>query len=109
MTDSADTARVWIEQAGPMLGNTPMAMVISAQAEPMVRPYLDSGQIKGLVTGLAGGKAYEQSLQRPGLGSIYWNAFSAGLCSAELLIGIGGLLGILAAWRAGMKKSGGKA
>jgi hypothetical protein len=105
LTDSADTARVWIEQAGPFLGHTPMAMVISAQAEPMVRPYYDSGQIKGLVTGLAGGTAYEQDLQRSyglstqsaSLGQNYWSAFSSGLLVAEGLIVVGGLWGLLGA------------
>jgi len=38
-------------------------MVISAQAEPMIRPYFDSGQIKGLVSGLSDAKIYEQSNQ----------------------------------------------
>jgi hypothetical protein len=104
LTDSADTARVWIEQAGSSLGNTPMAMVISAQAEPMIRPYYDSSQIKGLVTGLAGGKAYEQAIQHPGLGQTYWNAFSAGLLVAEMLILVGGLWSAIAGWVAGRSK-----
>ncbi|MBU2610101.1 MAG: hypothetical protein KJ606_04030, partial [Chloroflexi bacterium] len=39
LTDNADTGRIWIEQAGPYLKNSPLLMVISAQAEPMLRPY----------------------------------------------------------------------
>jgi hypothetical protein len=109
LTDSADTARVWIEQAGPVLVGRPMAMVISAQAEPMLLPYYDSGQIKGMVTGLAGGKAYEQVTGRAGLGNSYWNAFSAGLLTAELLIVGGGLWGILGTLQARKKKRGDKA
>ena len=62
LTDNADTGRNWIEQVGPHLGKTPMLMVISTQAEPMIRPYFDSGQIKGLVSGLPDAKIYEQSL-----------------------------------------------
>jgi hypothetical protein len=72
-----------------------MMVAISAQAEPMIRPYYDSGQIKGLVTGLAGGKAYEQVLQLPALGQRYWSAFSVGILAGEIIITIG------AAWSVG--------
>ena len=109
LTDSADTGRVWIEQTEPVLVGRPMAMVISAQAEPMLRPYYESGQLKGMVTGLAGGKAYEQATGRTGLGNTYWNAFSAGLLMTELLIVGGGLWGILGTLRARRNKSGDEA
>jgi hypothetical protein len=99
LTDDADTGRVWIEQAGPELGATPMAMVISAQTEPMIRPYYDSGQIKGLVTGLAGGHAYEQGIQRPGLGGKYWNAFGLAMLMAEIMIVVGAVWSAISALR----------
>jgi hypothetical protein len=104
LTDNADTGRAWIEQAGPRLDTTPLIMVISAQAEPMIRPYYDSGQVRGLVTGLAGGKAYEQANEAAftgmGLARRYWNAFSSGLLAAEALIVLGGLWSFFEAWRA---------
>jgi len=98
-TDNSDTARIWVEQAGTTLGETPLLMAISAQAEPMIRPYYDSKQIKGLVTGLAGGKAYEQALQLSGLGQQYWDSFSYGLFIAELIIIFGALWSIVSIWR----------
>ena len=108
LTDNADTGRTWIEQAGQYLNSTPMIMVISAQVEPMIRPYYDSGQIKGLVTGLAGGKAYEQAneqaFQGVGLARRYWDAFSAGLFLVEVMILVGGVWSAIAAWRARRNK-----
>jgi len=98
-TDNSDTARIWVEQAGTTLGETPLLMAISAQAEPMIRPYYDSKQIKGLVTGLAGGKAYEQALEFSGLGQKYWDSFSYGLFIAELIIIFGALWSIVSIWR----------
>jgi len=110
LTDNADSGRVWIEQAGSPNGNTPILMVISAQAEPMMRPYYDSGQIKGLVTGLAGGEAYGQTFVRPdaqtGLAQRYWNSFSAGTLVAELLIVSGAVWNAVIAWRTRRDKSG---
>ncbi|MCX6034820.1 MAG: hypothetical protein NTV38_07575, partial [Chloroflexi bacterium] len=110
LTDNADSGRVWIEQTGSTIGNTPMLMVISAQAEPMILPYYDSGQIKGLVTGLAGGEAYGQAFVHPdvqtGLAQRYWNSFSAGTLVAEILIIVGALWSAITGWRAHRDKSG---
>jgi hypothetical protein len=99
LTDNADTARIWVEQTGAILGQTPLLMAISAQAEPMIRPYYDSQQIKGLVTGLAGGKAYEQALQLSGLGQLYWDSYSLGLFVAECIIIFGSLWSLISVWR----------
>jgi hypothetical protein len=100
ITENPDTARAWVEQAQAKLENTPLLMVISAQAEPMVRPYYDSGQIDGLVTGIAGSVAYENLVGQSGPASTYWDSLSASLLVAVVLILGGGLtnaiLGVLA-------------
>jgi hypothetical protein len=112
LTDNADTGRLWIEQAGPLLGNAPMLMGISAQAEPMIRPYFDSGQLKGLVSGLSDAKIYEQSNQsldpthQFGLDNQYWDSFSVGMLVAELLIVAGVVMGVVIDLRARHKDSG---
>jgi hypothetical protein len=95
LTDNSDTARQWVEQAGPLMGGKPVLMAISAQAEPMIRPYVESNQIQGLVSGIAGGKAYEQWLQLPGLGQRYWDSFSLGLFMAEVMIILAGLWSVI--------------
>jgi len=101
LTDSPDVGRLWIEQARPYLGDRPLILVASAQAEPLLQPYYDSGQIQGLVIGLAGGKAYEQALPAPGaaLGARYWGAFGAVLLTAALLMIVGSVWGASLAWR----------
>ena len=109
LTDNADTGRNWIEQVGPGLSNTPMLMIISAQAEPMIRPYFDSGQIKGLVSGLSDAKIYEQPHNRTGLAYHYWNSFSVGMLVAELLIAAGAFLGVMTDRRAHRDDSRGAA
>jgi hypothetical protein len=106
LTDNADTGRNWIEQVGPRLGNTPMIMIISTQAEPLVRPYFDSGQLKGLVSGLADAKIYEQSDNRPGLAHLYWSSFSIGTLVAVLLIVIGAIWSAVTGWRARRRNPG---
>lgn len=99
LTDTADTGRAWIEQTRSFVGETPILVVISAQAEPMIRPYYDARQIQGLVTGLVGGKTYEQSFGTGGLARQYWDAFGTGTLAALLLIIVGGVFGAALAWR----------
>jgi hypothetical protein len=106
LTDNADTGRNWIEQVGPRLGNTPMIMIISTQAEPLMRPYFDSGQLKGLVSGLADAEIYEQSDNRPGLAHLYWSSFSVGTLVAALLIAIGAIWSAVTGWRARRRNPG---
>ncbi|MEW6092946.1 MAG: hypothetical protein AB1531_03170 [Chloroflexota bacterium] len=105
LTDNAETGRTWIEQTHSSIGNTPILMIISAQAEPMIRPYYDSGQIQGLVTGLVGGKAYEKNYATPGLARRYWDSFGLGTLVAVVMIASGCAWGLLTAWRT-RKKAG---
>ncbi len=104
VTDSVDAGRAWIEQSGPALGQAPLLMAISAQAEPIIRPYYDAGQVSGLVTGLVGGAAYEQVIGKTGLGRQYWDALSASFLAAEVFIVAGSVWGLFAALRTRRKK-----
>lgn len=112
LTDNADTARAWVEQTRQARQGTPLIMIVSAQVEPMVRPYFDADnsdpyQVQGMITGLAGGKAFEQTYGQPGLSRRYWDAFSLGLLTATLLMILGGVSSAVAAWSE--RKKGGKA
>jgi hypothetical protein len=106
ITDNPDTARAWIEQAEPILRPSPLLMILSAQAEPMIRPYYDSGRVQGMMTGLAGGAAYENKQGSSGLASRYWDAFSLSLLVVPILILIGGLVNASLTFIARNKRKG---
>ena len=101
VTDDPDKARAWIEQVQPSLGGTPLVMVVSAQSEPMVRPYYQANpkQVDGMIVGLAGGGSYEQShqdlLAGNGLARKYWDAFSLSVLAAVVLISVGGFVSLV--------------
>jgi hypothetical protein len=76
-----------------------MLLIVSAQAEPMIRPYFDAGQIAGMVTGLADAKVYEQAYGRPGLAQVYWNPLSYGILTVEVFLLFGGMWSLLASLR----------
>ncbi len=98
ITNDPDTARIWIEQVGIQLNDagTPLLLITSTQAEPLVRPYFQAtpAQVQGLLAGLAGGTAYAQAVgnyQQNGT----WEAYSAGVTISALVILVGSLAGIV--------------
>ena len=92
VTDNADSARAWIEQTSSARGTIPVVVISSAQAAPMIRPYYDSQQISGMISGLYDGAVFEQNnLNRPGTTRVYWDAYNIGLLLAMTLIVLGGL------------------
>jgi hypothetical protein len=97
VTDGLESGRVWIEQTQDARGSSPMIVVASAQAGPMLLPYFNSGQVQGLVAGLNGAAGPELSNSGlPGKVRQYWDAYSLGLYVAALLIVAG------AAWHISM-------
>lgn len=112
LTEKPETARSWIEQVQPFLQakKTPLVLVTSAQAEPMVRPYYEGNprQVSGMVAGLAGGATYESLTGRPSTARTYWDSFGAGLLAAEILILFGGITYIAIALVSPRKKTEGE-
>jgi hypothetical protein len=98
ITNDPDTARSWIEQVGPVLqvDGTPLLIVTSSQAEPLIRPYYEAtpSQVQGLVAGYAGGMAYGRTvgnIQQSGI----WDAYSIGISASVLIILIGSIFGVV--------------
>jgi hypothetical protein len=106
LTDNADTARAWVEQVKPSLGQTPLLMVVSAQSAPMISPYLDSGQISGIITGLTDGASFEQATSQSTSIRRFWDSYQAGLFIIIALILIGGLISIWNMLRANRRPRG---
>ncbi|PWH18396.1 MAG: hypothetical protein DDG60_00450 [Anaerolineae bacterium] len=101
ITDDPDNGRLWIEQTGAQRKNTPLLMVTSAQAGPLIQPYADSGQLSGLIVGLEGGVLYEQRDAQAGqiypghIKALYWDSFTAALIATLLAILFGTLWSML--------------
>jgi len=101
ITDSADAGRNWVEQAGTLHGNAPFVVASSAQAGPMIMPYVQSGQVNGLVNGLNSGAVIEQGYaSRQNTARRYWDAYSLSLFLAVAFIVFGGLWNLVLGFRA---------
>ncbi|HJQ13601.1 MAG TPA: hypothetical protein VJ830_02550, partial [Anaerolineales bacterium] len=107
LTDHAESGRVWVEQlqsrkaVDPVLSNQPLMVAASAQAGPLLQPYVSAGQIDGLISGLADAARYEfVNNSRPGLARSYWDTFGIGLMMSVVLILIGSLWSLFTGIRA---------
>lgn len=87
LSDNTDTSRLWIEQLSPLLENTPLLVIASNQAAPMIQPYVQNGQATGMLAGLPGLAAYQQlSGRTTSLTPGYMDAYQAGLMLIVVLI-----------------------
>lgn len=93
ITDDPDTAKIWIEQVATFLEDTPLNMVVSALAEPLIQPYFRSSPqlVKGYVSGIIDSMNYEQLLKRPNLATTAWLPFNLGIIITVGTMFIGGL------------------
>lgn len=93
ITDSGETGRAWVEQVQPWIGDVPLLMVTSAQAAPLMTPYVESNQVAGMVSGLLGGAMYAQLTgQSDSPASGYLAAYQIGIALAFVLVLVGGLI-----------------
>lgn len=98
LTDHAESGRVWVEQldarrqSDTALANQPLLIIASAQAGPLLQPYVSSRQVAGMISGLPDAARYEFiNNVPPGIARTYWDAFGIGLLLAVILITFGSL------------------
>lgn len=94
ISGTPQATRSWVEQAQLNAPAVPMIAVVSAGAEPLVRPYLTTNppQLAGLVVGLSGAAGLEQRMGRPAEAVAALPALGGGLLAAAVLITAGGLV-----------------
>ena len=107
LTSDAESARIWIEQTENTRGDAQLLVVSSAQSGPMISPYVQSGQVDGMVTGLDNSAPIEWGNGgRPGMVRRYWDAYGFGLLTAASLIVLGSLWSLVSGWQARRKEQG---
>jgi hypothetical protein len=107
LSDHAESGRVWVEQLQSQkqidsaLAIQPLLMVASAQAGPLLQPYVASGQIAGMISGISDAARYEfVNNNQPGIVRSYWDTFGIGLMMSIALIIIGSLWSLFTGIRA---------
>ncbi len=93
ITDDPNTAKNWIEQVGTHLDDTPLNMVVSAQAEPLIQPYFRASPqlLSGYVSGVIHSLNYEHLREQPNLANAAWLPYNIGIIITVGTMFIGGL------------------
>ena len=91
VSSSAEAARTWVEQAGPWMGATPLVLVMTTGADPVVRPYYEAQnpQVDGMLSSLPTALSYSMRLGRPGASFSLWNAFGLSAWAAVVFMILG--------------------
>ena len=95
ITAGTDTARNWAEQTHPWIGDTPLIMVLSAGAEPLVRPYFEATdqRVQGILSGLPSALAYQLMNGQALTVESRWDAFGTMMFAVESILIAGGIFG----------------
>jgi hypothetical protein len=107
ITDQAESSQVWIEQitlakqTDPIVASHPLLVAASAQAGPLLQPYVISKQVAGMVSGISNAARYESANNgKPGMIRSYWDAFGVGLYIAILSMILGSIWSLITGIRA---------
>ena len=109
LTDHAESGRSWVEQLDvakqldASLAGQSVILVTSAQAGPLLQPYVSSKQAAGMINGLADAARFEYANNLPLDGRVaraYWDAFGIGILLALVLIVAGSAWNLIAGFRA---------
>jgi len=107
LTDNTESGRVWVEQldaakqADPSLATHPLILATSAQAGPLLQPYVSSRQVTGMISGLSDAVRYEyKNAVPPGIARTYWDAFGVGIMMTIAVIFIGSMWSLMTGIRA---------
>lgn len=99
LSDQFESAQAWVEQWQALSPEMPLHLLVTAQAGTLLQPYVDAGQVQGMVAGLPEAVAVEATLGQKGAATQVWQAYQVGI-----LILIGGLaLGGLTASNGGKR------
>jgi hypothetical protein len=93
LTDSYEGGRIWVEQISALAPETPIFLLTTAQAGPLLLPYWDSGQVGGMLSGLPDAAGYEALGELPGPAARRWGAYQAGILILAALLTLGLIFG----------------
>ena len=89
LSDSDESARSWVEQLSVLTPETPINLLLTAQAGPLLLPYWESGQVTGMISGISEAAAIEASEAYETNISSLWRAYQTGILMLMIFMLIG--------------------
>jgi hypothetical protein len=94
LSDQFESAQGWVEQWTLLAPESLMNMLVTAQAGPLLLPYVEAGQVKGMVSGLTQAVAMEAALGQKGPATAAWQAYQVGVLVMIGALVLGGIAGV---------------
>lgn len=94
ITEDSTRARQWIEQLKGRVPISRLVFAVSAQVEPILRPYYEANprQVQSVLSGIRDGAIYETQTARRGWAMQLWDAYTFVVLTGVTLIFIGSLV-----------------
>jgi hypothetical protein len=92
LSDRFESAQAWVEQLNARAPETPLGLAVTAQAGPLLQPYVDSGQVVGMVAGLPDVAALGAQLGEDGALGHRFRAYQAGVLVLIVALLLGALV-----------------
>lgn len=89
LSDSDESARSWVEQLSVLTPETPINLLLTAQAGPLLLPYWESGQVTSMVSGISEAASIAVSEEKGTSIASYWRAYQAGILMLMVAMLIG--------------------
>lgn len=89
LSDNAESATAWVQQLSTLMPETPLHLLVTAQAGPMLMPYWESGQVDGIVSGFSEAAALETELAIESGAANRWRAYQTGVLIMIVLLVLG--------------------
>jgi hypothetical protein len=86
LADDYDGATAWIEQLSSLAPEIPIYLIVTAQAAPLLLPYWESGQVKGIMAGMTDAISMDGEAAA---NASRWRAYQAGILLLIVLLLIG--------------------
>jgi hypothetical protein len=94
LSDSFEGAQMWIEQLSALMPETPLNLLVTAQAGPMLHPYWESGQVSGMISGISEAAGLEAVWFEDDVVSLHWQAYQTGILILITLLVMGVIFNI---------------
>ncbi|MEA3325818.1 MAG: zinc ribbon domain-containing protein [Chloroflexota bacterium] len=89
LSDSDESARSWVEQLSALTPETPINLLLTAQAGPLLLPYWESGQVTGMISGISEAAAIEAAGGKETSLPSRWRAHQTGIVMLMIVMLIG--------------------
>lgn len=91
LSDTFEGASAWVEQLSSLMPDIPINLLVTAQAGPMLMPYVASGQVMGMISGISETAGTENALDQSGPDELGWHTYQIGILMLIALLVIGAI------------------